>query len=615
MKSPEQVGKYRIDRRIGAGGMGTVYLAHDPRINRQVALKFLRVDNHEARRRFEIEAQSAGRLKHPNIVTIFDYDELDETPFIVMEFVEGHTLQETIRQGTTMSAKKRVGLIRQVLGGLHYAHTAGVIHRDIKPSNLIITHDGSIKILDFGIARNNDTHATHSSRIVGTAAYMAPEQIRVDPIDRRCDLFSVGAVLQEFLTGQQAFEGETDYLVMDRILREDPAPFNSPDELLNELMRPVIARALAKSPADRFSDAEAFSLALGDVLGQLQGTADSERVIVTPVAAQLLADPRRDETVDAPAVGFIASAPEIAIAAPPAEPAVTVAEPPPIEQAIAVIAAAPVASSETLSLPAQTALLRTARPSPTKASGASASLPHSIEVRSFLSRSSPQVPSTIRSLLGTSASLHAIAAAGIIVVAIANAALPATREMTRMVFLAPSIPLPPPPAPPEVARESRPTAPTPRPQTPIDALPEPAKVVLETSPPVEAPAAVVEEKQPIAEPIPISSSAPLADTTPKSDLFGADPVDKVDRAAQLLEDAVPEFPADALRNKVQYAEVTVEVIVARDGAVLNPRIVRGADLFNEAAMEAALKYKFRAARLRGQAVASRVLVQIKFFLR
>ena len=263
--------------------MGTVYLAHDEGIDRHVAVKVLRTDDEQMRRRFRSEARSVGRLKHPNIVTVYDYSDFEGSPCIVMEFVEGETLAALIKRNDPISDARKVELIEQVCTGLAYAHRAGIVHRDIKPSNLMLDHDGAIKIVDFGIARTNEPGLTMTGKLVGTLAYMAPEQVRGESVDRRCDIFSVGVVLYEFLTGKGAFPGDSDYSIVNRIVTGAPEPFRHPDAVLAELIVPVIDTALAKDPNKRYQDANHFATALAAVRARLETRAAATTAKATTV--------------------------------------------------------------------------------------------------------------------------------------------------------------------------------------------------------------------------------------------------------------------------------------------------------------------------------------------
>ncbi len=285
MAIPANIGKYRIERRLGEGGMGTVYLAHDEGIDRHVAIKVLRADDEEMRRRFRGEARSVGRLKHAHIVTVYDYSDFEGSPCIVMEYVEGETLAALIKRGDPMGVPRKLQLIEQVCRGLAYAHRAGIVHRDIKPSNLMLDHDGAIKIVDFGIARTTERGLTMTGKVVGTLAYMAPEQIRGEPVDRRCDIFAVGLVLYEFLTGKIAFPGDSDYSIFNRIVTGDAEPFRHPDAALSELIVPVIDTALAKDPEKRYQDADQLANDLASVRARMEPRGKPTTTMVLPSKA------------------------------------------------------------------------------------------------------------------------------------------------------------------------------------------------------------------------------------------------------------------------------------------------------------------------------------------
>ena len=284
MAEPTTIGKYKVEGRLGQGGMGAVYLARDARIGRLVALKVLRLDNEEMRNRFELEAQSAGRLKHPNIVTIHDYEEYDGNPCLVMEYVEGHTIAEMIERGNPLPIGRRLDFVEQLCRGLAYAHAAGIVHRDIKPTNLMVDQHGVLKILDFGIARNAERGLTRSRRLVGTAGYMSPEQVRGDKVDQRCDVFAVGLVLYEFLTGRRAFPGENEYSVFDRILKGSPDPFDYPDARVMEGVTPILDTALARAPEDRYQTVTALGTDLALLRQRFETSVDQHATAVGPLS-------------------------------------------------------------------------------------------------------------------------------------------------------------------------------------------------------------------------------------------------------------------------------------------------------------------------------------------
>lgn len=258
--SPKRLGRYEILDQIGRGAMGVVYLAKDPLIGRLVALKTLRLvrtpeddEIEQFRRRFIREAQSAGILSHPNIVTIHDVVDEEEATFIAMEYVRGTDLKALIRGHDTLELDFVVDVVDQVARALDYAHGKGVIHRDVKPGNVLLTGDGQVKITDFGIARLHTSSLTLDHELLGTPNYMAPEQILGTEVDRRADLFSLGVVLYEMLTGQKPFQGENLTAVTHKIVYED---FTSPSEYVSRLppgIEDVLSKALAKKPEDRYA--------------------------------------------------------------------------------------------------------------------------------------------------------------------------------------------------------------------------------------------------------------------------------------------------------------------------------------------------------------------------
>ena len=249
---PAVIGRYEVIDLLGEGGMGVVYRGRDPRIGRVVAIKVLRVDSDDLRFRFEREARSSGNLSHSNIVTIFDYGEHEGQPFIVMEFVEGVTLAQQIAARAPMSTAAKLDLMEMLASGLGYAHRQGVVHRDIKPANLMIDRYGVLKILDFGIARIEDSSATKAGTMVGTPNYMSPEQVQGRVLDARSDIFSVGAVFYELLSYQQAFVGESLHGILDQVLHVQPDPLAGICPGLDPAIVAIVTRALEKDPADRY---------------------------------------------------------------------------------------------------------------------------------------------------------------------------------------------------------------------------------------------------------------------------------------------------------------------------------------------------------------------------
>jgi len=254
----ETIGKYRILERIGRGGMGTVFKAYDPALDRLVAVKVISADaevTDELKARFYREAQACAKLNHPNIVVVHDLGEDDGRLYFVMEFLEGEELRRMISQRMPVSLEEKLRLIRQVCDGLHYAHQKGIIHRDIKPGNIFVLRNGQAKILDFGIARvaTADVNLTRTGLIMGTLRYISPEQAR-GRADHRSDIFSVGAVLYELLTFQPAFDSQDPVELLEKIRAEHPTPLSEVDPTTPPELAGIVERALRKDPGQRFPD-------------------------------------------------------------------------------------------------------------------------------------------------------------------------------------------------------------------------------------------------------------------------------------------------------------------------------------------------------------------------
>lgn len=263
----ERLGKYEIRGVLGRGAMGTVYDGWDPHIARRVAIKTVRLpdsaDSEERERhsRFQQEAQAAGRLQHPNIVGVFDYAETDELAYIVMEYVNGRTLKSMLDSGMRPGLDEIGQLMSGLLTGLDHSHGHQVIHRDIKPANVIVTPANTVKIADFGIARIGGSGMTLAGAIMGTPAYMSPEQFKGTEIDVRTDIYSAGVVLFQLLTGKRPFEGGMA-TIMHAVLNE-PAPRPSATAGdISPALDAVTARAMARAPCERFQDAAEFNRAL-----------------------------------------------------------------------------------------------------------------------------------------------------------------------------------------------------------------------------------------------------------------------------------------------------------------------------------------------------------------
>ncbi len=261
-------GRYRVGDLIGHGGMATVRRGWDEKLERDVAIKILDpalARDTAFRTRFRLEAQAASRMSHPSIVRVYDAGEDTSgdapVPFIVMELVRGTLLKDVIEQRGTIPVEDAVRYTDGILEALDYSHRAGVVHRDIKPGNIMITAAGGVKVMDFGIARAvSDSSATvaQTTQILGTAAYFSPEQAKGEPVDARADLYSTGVVLYEMLTGRQPFRGETPVAVAYQHVSEAPEPPTAVNPQVPGALDPVVLRALAKDPYQRFPDAEAF---------------------------------------------------------------------------------------------------------------------------------------------------------------------------------------------------------------------------------------------------------------------------------------------------------------------------------------------------------------------
>ncbi len=267
MATPQKIGKYDIQDVLGKGGMGSVYRGFDPAISRAVAIKAISKtsvgaeDLKHIMQRFRHEAQAVGRLVHPRIVQIYDYGEDDDVAYIVMELVNGKTLAQHLQQEVGYEVREVGEIIRQLLDGLGHAHAAGVIHRDVKPSNILINNDGRIKISDFGIARIESSQLTQVGDVLGTPHYMAPEQFMGIDIGLQADLYSVGVIAYELLTGRKPFTGNSA-AVMHQVLNQPPAEPSRVNPKLPALIDRVLLKALAKKREDRFQSAREFSDAL-----------------------------------------------------------------------------------------------------------------------------------------------------------------------------------------------------------------------------------------------------------------------------------------------------------------------------------------------------------------
>lgn len=304
MKSPnpQTLGRYRIEAEIGRGAMGVVYRARDPQIDRLVAIKTISLTGQEPeeeqayRERFVQEARAAGRLSHPGIVAIFDAGEDSEAhePYLVMEHVAGAPLSRVLAAGERkLPLSDALRFAHEIAEALDYAHTQGVIHRDIKPANILITEDGHAKIADFGVARLNQAMSTHRGQIFGSPAYMAPEQLSGGVADARSDLFSLGVVLYNMITGFRPFQGNSAETVCYKVMNMEPVPVTSFQHDVPPELDDIIARAIAKNPADRFQSGAEMAREIQNFRGREESAAETTGVFSKAgTRSALISDPR-----------------------------------------------------------------------------------------------------------------------------------------------------------------------------------------------------------------------------------------------------------------------------------------------------------------------------------
>src|SRR3954453_8723042 len=275
--------RYELRRHIARGGMAEVYLAHDRLLDRPVALKMLFPELSVDRafvERFRREAQAAANLTHPNIVSVYDWGEDENTYFIVMEYIDGQTLSTVLRKQGTLLPDAAADIAAPVAAALEFAHRHGVIHRDVKPGNVLLTADGGVKVTDFGIARaaNVEENLTQTGAVMGTATYFSPEQAQGTTVDGRSDVYSLGVVLYELVTGRPPFAGDNPVTIAYKHVREDPAAPRSRNPAIPVAFENIILQAMAKDPDDRYQTAEDLR---ADLLRFRQG----RQVAATPPAA------------------------------------------------------------------------------------------------------------------------------------------------------------------------------------------------------------------------------------------------------------------------------------------------------------------------------------------
>jgi eukaryotic-like serine/threonine-protein kinase len=277
-KDRKRIGKYEVAEQIGVGGFGVVYKAWDPFIQRWVAIKMCSSSDAEATQRFFREAQLAGALAHPNITLIYDFGVEDEMPYFVQEFLTGQDLDELMK-AHTMSLEAVLAILIQVCAGLDFAHSKGIIHRDIKPANVRVLEDGAVKIMDFGIAKNlrSESRLTQTGVALGTAGYLAPEQLAGKTLDQRTDQFSLGVMAYELVGGKRPFVGPNLSNVIFQIINQDPQPLRKLNESCPERLQKAILKTLAKKPEDRFPGVRELAAELQSILDSLRKASVSAR--------------------------------------------------------------------------------------------------------------------------------------------------------------------------------------------------------------------------------------------------------------------------------------------------------------------------------------------------
>src|SRR4029453_8400283 len=261
----ERIGKYQVVAKIGEGAMGEVYKARDPLLNRNVAIKTISSPLAAApqfKERFKREAQSAAQLNHPTIVTVYEFGDDAGITYIAMEFLEGVDLREAIRAKALGHLGRKLEVMEQITEGVASAHARGIVHRDLKPGNVHIQPSGHIKILDFGLAKLGPSELTRSGTVMGTPHYMSPEQLRGQKADARADVFSLGAIFYEILSGQRAFENQPMHEVLARLRDREPVPLRKRAPATPALLVDIVERAMAREPGNRFKDAGELSRAL-----------------------------------------------------------------------------------------------------------------------------------------------------------------------------------------------------------------------------------------------------------------------------------------------------------------------------------------------------------------
>jgi tetratricopeptide (TPR) repeat protein len=301
----DRIGKYRVVGKIGKGAMGEVYKAHDPLLNRFVALKTIApalAADPDFKRRFQREAQSAAQLNHPNIITVYDFGEEQGLTYMAMELLEGVDLREAIRARALGHLGRKLEVMEQIAEGLAFAHSRSVVHRDLKPGNIHLQPSGHIKILDFGLARLGASDMTKTGTVMGTPHYMSPEQVRGQKADARSDVFSLGAVFYEILCNHRPFDADSVHGVLFQILEQEPEPMRKWEPEVPPSAVALVEKALSKNPARRYADAGEMARALGELRETMEGD-----TLAGPGAAERTLFQGADATVIEPSAAVHAS--------------------------------------------------------------------------------------------------------------------------------------------------------------------------------------------------------------------------------------------------------------------------------------------------------------------
>ena len=302
MNVPERIGKYEVSSQIAAGGFGIIYKAWDPYIKRPVAIKMCASPDEEVRQRFQQEAQFVGNLVHRNITLVFDFGVENDIPYIVQEYLTGYDLDPLVRAGVVNDTRTVVSILLQICEGLDFAHNRGIIHRDIKPSNIRVLEDGTVKIMDFGIAKSLEggSNLTQTGIALGTAGYLAPEQIQGGSVDPRTDIFAFGVVAYELVTGKRPFQGASLSNVLYQILNDEPT---QPSDLTGDCtpeLQAIILKCMAKDPNDRFQSIREILDALRSVPGAVGSDGESMVEVTTGVLRIAVANMEPMVTDDEP---------------------------------------------------------------------------------------------------------------------------------------------------------------------------------------------------------------------------------------------------------------------------------------------------------------------------